>query len=175
MHGDSVIARNYLIAFAAATAAASLAACATTHATAGGTRDAGAPTARKAVDTFLAAIRAQDLQAISMIWGTERGPARDVINRDELERREIIMVCFFNHDKAAVGEETPGEKGRRIFAVTLTKGQLTRTADFTAVPGPSERWFVENGDILKVREFCRNDQADSLQFQMVQPHEVPSH
>jgi hypothetical protein len=172
MHGDSVIARNYLIVFAAA-AAASLAACATTHNGGGATRDSGAPTARKAVDTFLAAVHAQDLQAISLVWGTERGPAREVINRDELERREIIMICFFNHDKATVGEETAGEKGRRIFAVTLTKGQLTRTADFTAIPGPSERWYVENGDILKVREFCRNDQPDSLQFQMVQPREVP--
>jgi hypothetical protein len=150
------------------------AACATTatpssHPT---SREVGAVSAREAVDAFLAAIHAQDLQAMSIVWGTDHGAARDVVNRSELEKREIIMVCFFNHDKASVGADTPGEKGRRIFPVTLTKGSLTRVADFTTVQGPGDRWYVENADILKVRDFCRSDQADSMQFQMVQPKPV---
>ncbi len=150
------------------------AACATTSGGRATSRETGAASAREAVDRFLAAIHAQDLQAISIVWGTDHGAARDVVNRAELEKREIIMICFFNHDKASVGPDTPGEKGQRVFPVTLTKGSLTRVSDFTAVQGPGGRWYVENADIMKVKDFCRNEQSDSLQFQMVQPQPVPT-
>src|SRR5579883_1210574 len=39
----------------------------------------GAPSARGAVERFLAAVRAQDLQAMSVVWGTKNGPSRDAL------------------------------------------------------------------------------------------------
>jgi hypothetical protein len=161
--------------FAALTAALGVAAACATAPHGGATsRAVGAATPREAVDAFLAAIHAQDLQAISLVWGTDHGAARDVVDRSELEKREIIMVCFFGHDKASVGPDSPGEKGRRVFPVMLTKGSLTRESDFTTVQGPAGRWYVENADILKVKDFCRSGAADSLQFQMVQPKATPT-
>src|SRR5579871_5474586 len=96
MQGDSVNVRknpnphdsishcgSWPRAIAAAVALSLAAACATTHgAEGGGAKEAGAATPRKAVDDFLAAIHAKDLQAMSMVWGTDHGPARDAINRD---------------------------------------------------------------------------------------------
>jgi hypothetical protein len=133
----------------------------------------GASTPRQAVENFLAAARSQDLQAMSVVWGTDRGPARDIIDRDVLEKREIIMVCFFGAEKSSIADEATGQDGSRTFAVTLTKGSLTRQTDFTAVRGPSDRWYVENADILKVRDFCKSDKPDSLHFQGVVPRDLP--
>jgi hypothetical protein len=138
-----------------------------------GARETGAATPRKAVETFLAAVHAQDLQAISLVWGTAHGPARDVVNRGEIERREIIMVCFLNHDKASIGDDHPGENGQRVFPVTLTKNGVSHVADFSTVEGPHARWYVENADILKLKDFCRSP-GDSLQFQMVEPRAAPT-
>ena len=43
----------------------------------GGGQMTGAASSQLAVEQFLAAARAQDLQAFSAIWGSERGPARE--------------------------------------------------------------------------------------------------
>lgn len=115
----------------------------------------GAPAPRLAVEQFLAAIKAQDLQAMSVIWGTDKGPARDQVERTELEKREIIMAGCFDHDKFRIVDESPGEGGRRVFRVEITKGTITRIPRFYAVKGPSERWYVEDAEIAAVRDICR--------------------
>ena len=115
----------------------------------------GAPAPRLAVEQFLAAIKAQDLQAMSVIWGTDKGPARDQVERTELEKREIIMAGCFDHDKFRIVDESSGEGGRRVFRVEITKGTITRIPRFYAVKGPSERWYVEDAEIAAVRDICR--------------------
>jgi hypothetical protein len=115
----------------------------------------GAPAPRRAVEQFLAAVKAQDLQAISTAWGTAKGPARDQMDRTELEKREIIMQGCFDHDKFRIIDESPGEDGKRLFRVELTRGTATATPRFTTVKGPSERWYVEDADIQAVRQLCR--------------------
>ncbi len=161
---------------AAALGASVLAACASTRGGGGGGGGAtmtGASSPKQAVEAFLSAVRAQDLQALSVVWGTDHGPARDIIDRDVLEKREIIMMCFFGADKSSIGDAVQGQKATLVFPVTLTKGALTRETDFTTVRGPSERWYVESADILKVRDFCKSEKPDSLRFQAVTPQPVP--
>lgn len=114
----------------------------------------GAVTARRAVEDFLAAARAQDLQAMSVVWGTSEGPARDVVPRDQLEKRELIMQCYLSHDKFTIMNDAPGQNGKRVFEVSLSKGSLTRQTTFTAVRGPSDRWYVENFQPEPVRDLC---------------------
>ena len=120
-----------------------------------GTSLTGAPAPRLAVEQFLGAVRAQDLQAMSVVWGTKDGPARDQIERTELEKREIIMQGCFDHDRFRILDESPGPSGTRIFRVEITKGDVTRTPRFTTVRGPSERWYVEDAEIAAVRDICR--------------------
>jgi len=115
----------------------------------------GASSPRMAVEQFLAAVRAQDLQAMSAVFGTSNGPSRDNMEREQLDKRLIILQCYFNHDKSRMLGETPGEGGHRIFTVELTRGRLTKSPRFYAIKGPRDRWFVDNMEIAAVREFCR--------------------
>lgn len=119
------------------------------------TTDAGGSTPRMAVEQFLAAVRAQDLQAMSAVFGTSHGPSRDNMDREQLDKRLIILQCYFYHDKFRILGENPGEGGHRVFNVELTRGRLTRTPRFYTIEGPNGRWFVDNMEIAAVREFCR--------------------
>jgi len=74
----------------------------------GGSQMTGAASSHLAVEQFLAAARAQDLQAFSAIWGSERGAARDVVDRSQLEKRELTMMCYLTHDRYEIsGDVTP--------------------------------------------------------------------
>lgn len=115
----------------------------------------GAPAPRRAVELFLGAVKAQDLQAMSTVWGTAKGPARDQMERTELEKREIIMQGCYDHDKFRILDESPADDGKRQFRVEITKGDVTATPRFTTVKGPSDRWYVEDADIQAVRQLCR--------------------
>ncbi len=60
----------------------------------------GSETPRLAVQHFLDAAQNEDLQGLSAYWGDEAGPTRDRFPRQELERRELIMIGMLKrHDK----------------------------------------------------------------------------
>ena len=141
-----------------------LAACRSSSATSGGAGGRaprpGADAPRAAVQTFLTAVKAQDLQAMSNVWGSEKGPAREIIDdRAELEKREIVMQCYLNHDRYRILDDVAGQGQERVFRVELTKGSLTRTTTFTTVRGPSDRWFVLTADLEPVKELCSRRQG----------------
>lgn len=121
-----------------------------------GREQTGADSPRRAVELFLAAVSAQDIQAMSVVWGTEKGPARDQLARTELERREIIMQQCFAHDRYRVMDEIPGEGGSRMLRVEITRGSTTRTPQFVTIEGPSERWYVMDADIAAMSDLCRS-------------------
>lgn len=116
----------------------------------------GAASPRAAVDGFLAAVHAQDLQAMSGYWGSEKGPAREALARDVLEKRELIMQCYLSHDRYNVLNEMSGDKGRRVLRVSLSKGSITKETNFTAVQGPADRWYVEEVDLSSTAALCNN-------------------
>ncbi|MEO7361009.1 MAG: hypothetical protein ABI120_11815 [Gemmatimonadaceae bacterium] len=119
---------------------------------AGGT---GSP--RAAVDGFLAAVKRQDLQGMSMLWGTEKGLARDQMSRDELEKRLVIMQCSLNHDswKIVSGLDGTTRVNEQDFRVELQQKNLKEQTMVTAVKGVSGRWYVKNAEITKLSSFCR--------------------
>lgn len=91
---------------------------------------------------------------MSLIWGTKKGPARDNMPRNEMEKREILMQCYMKHDSYKVVGESDGEGGRRILEVELTNGSNMRRTTMHAVRGPRDRWYVEQMDLAAVRDFC---------------------
>ena len=115
----------------------------------------GAPSPGMAVEQFLAAVRATDLQAMSVVFGTSKGPSRDNMDREQLDKRLIILQCYFNHDKSRILGETAGEGGHRVLTVELTRGRFVKSPRFYVIKGPDDRWFVDNMEIAAVREFCR--------------------
>ncbi len=110
---------------------------------------------RPALAEFLASVRAQDLQAMSGAWGDKDGAVRDnkKMSRQEMEQRELLLMCYFRHDKYRVLGESPGQDNERVLSVELTKGTLTRTTNFYLTRG-SERWYVRSADIEPVRDLC---------------------
>lgn len=115
----------------------------------------GAPTPALAVERFLHSAKAQDLQAMSTVWGTSKGPARDVVDRSQLEQRELIMMCYLTHDTFRILSEGPGLEGRRSFAVQLQRGPTARATTIVTVPGPSSRWYVESVALEPLRDLCQ--------------------
>jgi hypothetical protein len=116
----------------------------------------GAATPQLAVDQFLVAVRNRDLQAMSTVFGTTRGPARETMDRTELEKREIILACYFNNDSYRVLGEQSGQEGHREIRVEIKRGSQTRQTTFYTIKGPGDRWYVDNMDIASVRDFCGN-------------------
>lgn len=116
---------------------------------------AGTTGPRPALDAFLAAIRAKDLQALGAVWGDKDGAIRDTkrITREEVEQRELILMCYFNHDAYKVLSDQPAVGGERVMSVTLTRGTLSRTTNFYLVNG-GERWYVRSADMEPVRDLC---------------------
>jgi hypothetical protein len=116
----------------------------------------GAASAQLAVDQFLVAVRNRDLQAMGTVFGTNKGPARETMDRTELEKREVILACYFNNDSYRVLGEQAGQGGHREVQVELKRGSQTRQSTFYAIKGPGDRWYVDNMDIASVRDFCGN-------------------
>ena len=116
----------------------------------------GASSAQLAVDAFLKAVNLKDLQAMSTVFGTKDGPARETMDRTELEKREVILACYFAHDSARTLGEAGGTGGHREIRIELKKGNLIRETTFYAIKGPGGRWYVDNMDIASVRDFCGN-------------------
>jgi len=115
----------------------------------------GAASPAAAVTAFLAAVKLEDLQAMSAVWGTSTGSVRNEIPRVELEEREIYIIRCVRHDRFLIAADAPGQDGRRILSVQITRGPLTRSTNFTAVVGPKSRWYVEKLDLVPVDDICR--------------------
>ena len=112
---------------------------------------------RPALAEFLASVRSQDLQAMSGAWGDRDGAVRDnkKMSREEMEQRELLLMCYFAHDSYRVVGDSPGTNGERILSVELTKGTLKRTTNFYLVQG-RDRWFVRSADIEPVKDICQD-------------------
>lgn len=117
----------------------------------------GAGSSRAAVDGFMTAVKAADLQAMSTIWGNEKGPGRDQFKRDELEKRLVIMQCLLQHDRYTFLDDTPQLQtgGRQGWPLQLTRKRVTAKTKLTTVRGPNGRWFLADADLAPLRDFCQ--------------------
>ena len=117
----------------------------------------GSADPRSAVLAFVTAGKTQDLQALSAVWGTSEGSVRSssAISHDEMEKRELIMMCYLDHETHQVLSEAPSANNEKVLAVQMRRGPLTRTANFYAVSGPGSRWYVRTFDMEALTDFCK--------------------
>lgn len=122
-----------------------------------GSSQTGAASARDAALAFVAAAQSQDLQAMSAVWGDEKGAARDNMERSELDRRLIILQPCYAHDRANILDETIGTIAtERNVRIQLTRANRTKNLEFKVVRGPSNRWYVKDTNYEAVQsDFCR--------------------
>jgi hypothetical protein len=119
----------------------------------------GAASARQAVVGFLAAVKDTNLQAMGAVFGTSTGPASDRIAREELEHRELIMVCYLANDSYRIVGERPSPDGNRTFSVEMKHKALTRSTDFIATQGPDARWYMMSVELEPMQDFCAKRQS----------------
>ena len=101
-----------------------------------------------AVTQFLAAVKAHDLSAMGMLWGTAKGPAARSMPRDDLEKRLTVIQSYLVHESYAVEPGAgPGEEGNeRVVRVQLTRKGCTPVVPFTVVRWGSG-WLVKAIDL----------------------------
>ena len=116
--------------------------------------NAGAATPREAVQKFMATGKAQDLQAMSEIWGSESGPARANMDKEVLEMRLIYMMRCLRHDSYTILGETTLAGGDKQFQVQVKRGTLAPTTSFTTTPGPKGRWFLKQFEPEPLNTIC---------------------
>ena len=102
----------------------------------------------------MAAAKAQNLDAMSLVWGSAAGPARSTMDRTTWEQREVIMMTCLRHDSYRVQGEAPAAGGERVLLVELKFGDLTRSTNFYATLGPEQRWFVRSLDTQALESIC---------------------
>ena len=116
--------------------------------------DPGASTTTLAIQAFMAAIKAQDLDALALIWGSDNGPARDVTPSDQLRKRELIMECYLQHDSYRVVADIASSAELHVVTLAVTKGNFTRETTTQVVLGPHQRWYVANTELQPLRDLC---------------------
>ncbi|HMA25353.1 MAG: hypothetical protein ACM37U_14145 [Gemmatimonas sp.] len=114
----------------------------------------GATDAATAIRGFLSAAKQADLQAMGALWGSAQGPARDMLPREELEKRELVMMCHLKHDRFDVLGDAPNPGGTRAVIVSLTLGDLTKSTNFQVVRAGNGRWYVQDVDLKPLQDFC---------------------
>jgi hypothetical protein len=120
-----------------------------------GNSAAGAASPRLAIDAFLGAVRAQDLQAMSGVWGDKNGPVRDTkaFSREEMEQRELILIRCLKHDSFRVLGDSPALDGERLMRVELVRGTVAKSTDFSLARG-GDRWYVRTVALDPVKDLC---------------------
>ena len=120
----------------------------------------GASSAEGAVNAYMAAMKARDLQAMSAVWGSARGSVRETMSRDQMEKNGTIVMGLMCPDEFRVTSNVAGDGGRRELRGQMKRGQRTIDLTFVAIEGPGKRWYVEdvplNGDLpQRLQAFCR--------------------
>lgn len=120
---------------------------------------AGADASDAAVRQFLFAVKSQDLQALSAVWGNDVSPVRERMDQKQVERRSLIMMCHLRHDESRIGPAQASEAGRVLHRVDLTQGAKRASPVFKTVRNKTTgRWFVEDFDLVALRSFCANSE-----------------
>lgn len=131
-----------------------VAGCRSPSAGAGPARQGGANSPRDAIERFLGTAKTQDYEGMGLVFGSNRGPARGTIAKDELEKREFIFMRCLRHDRFQLGSETATPIGERVIGVQLWFKDLTASTDFTLVEGPNGRWYVRQFEMDNLKYLC---------------------
>jgi hypothetical protein len=116
--------------------------------------DPGAATPTLAVAAFMAAINSQDVDALGLIWGSEKGPAVDLPAKDQLAQRAMIMQCYLKHDSYQIVNDVVASDKVHIVTLSVTKGTFVRQTTTKVFLGPNNRWFVGETELQPLKDLC---------------------
>lgn len=94
---------------------------------------------------FLTAVKANDLDRMGRLWGTERGPATEWMNAAELKQRLTVIQKYLMHVGYRVVEgplAVPAVADRRTFRVELQRQRCNRVLPIDLVHTKRGGWLV---------------------------------
>lgn len=138
-------------AVAAALAATVAAGCASSGSTLSASpAEYGSPSARMAIERFLAGVDAEDYQQMGQQFGTRNGPAEKKFGITEVEQRMMVLAGLLQHEDYSLEEADLARTGphRTRFVADLKGTRDGRVqVPIVAVTTPDGRWFVEKIDV----------------------------
>lgn len=103
-----------------------------------------------AVRGFLNAVKANNLAAMSDLWGSPRGPARSYMGREEMDQRLAVIRTYLEHERFEIlhsqGVLAAAAGGRRSLQVRLVRNGCTPVVPFTLVPYGGG-WLISDIDL----------------------------
>ena len=104
----------------------------------------GPATPEAALEQFLTAVNAADLDQMAMLWGDQRGPegqTHTMTNETRMQRLTIMqrVLRSDNHQVTATDASDPA---KRVITVAMTQGTRQYSVPFTMVPMRAGGWIV---------------------------------
>ena len=99
----------------------------------------------EAVARFFAAVKANDLQGMGTLWGTERGAAAGWMKPDELKMRLAVIQRYLTHDGYRIVEgpvPVPARDNVRTFRIELQRQQCNVVVPIDIVRTKQGGWLV---------------------------------
>jgi hypothetical protein len=107
-----------------------------------------------ALTAFMAAVKANDVQRMGWLWGTERGAAAGWMNDRELMQRLTIIQRYLTHVGYRIVEgPLPGPGGNqnlRTFRVELQRPQCNTVFPMDVVRTRDGGWLVYDVHLTEV-------------------------
>jgi len=97
-----------------------------------------------AIRAFLNAVKANSLTGMAERWGTDKGPASQSMNQQELDKRLTVMRSFLVHDSFEFQPRNTMDAtgaNQRVLDVRITRGNCQPVVPFTVVRWGSG-WLV---------------------------------
>ncbi|UCG86443.1 MAG: hypothetical protein JSW71_21505 [Gemmatimonadota bacterium] len=106
-----------------------------------------------AVISFLSAVRAQDMNQMSDLWGSSAGPASERMDSQTLEQRLTVMRIYLEHEEYTIVPRPADmlvevQAGEQAVFVRLTRKGCTPVVPFTVAPYRGG-WLIRNIDLEK--------------------------
>lgn len=99
-----------------------------------------------ALSQFMAAVKANNLERMGQLWGTERGAAAGWMKSDELRMRLSVIQTYLKHDGYRVVQgplaAADGSPSRRSFRIELQRGNCNAVLPIDLVRTRSGGWLV---------------------------------
>jgi len=106
-----------------------------------------------AVTQFMGAVKANDLDRMGRLWGSERGPAVTYMKPDVLKKRVQVLQIYLAHDGYRVLEgpqPVPGKDNQRNYRIELQRRECNVTTSLDVVRANNGGWLVYNVDLANL-------------------------
>ncbi len=120
----------------------------------GGPQTPAPQSPQQALEQFMTAVKARDLDRMGDLWGSERGPAASWMKPDDLKKRLTVFQIYLNHVGYRVLEgptAVTGENRMQQFRVELQRpNSCTVVFPIVLVHARNGAWLVNAVDLASL-------------------------